>query len=67
MFSFQLLFGTDGYLYIFVGDGGGAGDPNNNAQDKWVNTESHAEPHLNMNTVFPRYGDSHVKDKTSYL
>lgn len=22
----QLLFGDDGYLFIFVGDGGGAGD-----------------------------------------
>ena len=23
----QILFGTDGYLYAFIGDGGGAGDP----------------------------------------
>ncbi|MBI2197015.1 MAG: PQQ-dependent sugar dehydrogenase, partial [Candidatus Rokubacteria bacterium] len=28
----QLQFGSDGYLYIATGDGGGAGDPNNRAQ-----------------------------------
>ncbi len=30
----QMLFGPDGYLYIAFGDGGNAGDPMNNAQDR---------------------------------
>lgn len=29
----QLLFGPDGYLYIFLGDGGAGGDPMNLSQD----------------------------------
>jgi len=28
-----IAFGPDGYLYVGLGDGGGAGDPNGNAQD----------------------------------
>jgi glucose/arabinose dehydrogenase len=32
----QLAFGPDGYLYLGFGDGGGAGDPGNRAQDLGV-------------------------------
>jgi glucose/arabinose dehydrogenase len=32
----MIAFGPDGYLYMSVGDGGGAGDPNNNAQNRAV-------------------------------
>ena len=32
----HLAFGPDGYLYISFGDGGSAGDPNNNAQNRSV-------------------------------
>ena len=31
-----MAFGPNGYLYIGVGDGGGAGDPRNNAQRKYT-------------------------------
>ncbi len=30
----QLAFGPDGHLYIAIGDGGGGGDPQNNAQNR---------------------------------
>jgi glucose/arabinose dehydrogenase len=32
----MLAFGPDGYLYWSIGDGGGAGDPGNNAQSRTV-------------------------------
>jgi glucose/arabinose dehydrogenase len=32
----MLAFGPDGYLYISLGDGGSAGDPQGNAQNPWT-------------------------------
>ena len=35
-----------------------------NSMTLWQGLSKEAGPHLNIKTVFPRYGDSHVKDKT---
>ena len=48
-----LVFGPDGYLYIGLGDGGSAGDPNNNAQS--LNTYLGKMLRIDVNTGDP-YG-----------
>lgn len=48
-----LTFGKDGYLYIGLGDGGSAGDPNNNAQS--LNTLLGKMLRIDVNTGDP-YG-----------
>jgi glucose/arabinose dehydrogenase len=49
-----LAFGPDGYLYIGLGDGGSAGDPQGNAQS----LESYLGKilRINVNTIDPPYG-----------
>ena len=55
-----LDFGPDGYLYAAIGDGGGAGDPENDAQDpnsrlgKILRIEVVADPYAGASPVFFR-------------
>nr|XP_039247883.1 HHIP-like protein 1 [Styela clava] len=48
----QLLFGSDGYLYIFVGDGGHAGDPRGFAQNRTSLLGKILRIDVNSNTTF---------------
>lgn len=49
----SILFGSDGYLYISVGDGGGAGDPQGNGQN--TNTFFGSVLRIDINTTCPGY------------
>lgn len=51
----QLLFGPDGYLYAFVGDGGGAGDPEGDAQslNSYLGKVLRIAPNLNGHYTIP--------------
>ena len=46
-----LVFGQDGYLYVSIGDGGGGGDPNNNAQN--LNSLLGKILRLDVDSAFP--------------
>lgn len=59
----HLLFGPDGYLYIGLGDGGAAGDPQDNAQNpqtllgKMLRIDVNAEPYgIPPDNAFPQGG-----------
>ena len=51
----QLLFGPDSNLYIFTGDGGGGGDPDENAQDvnSLLGKVLRVSPNLNGSRTIP--------------
>lgn len=61
-------FGPDGYLYAGIGDGGGSGDPGNNAQNphsrlgKILRLEVVADPYAGASAVFfrPAPGNAYV-------
>ena len=57
----NILFGPDGYLYIGMGDGGGAGDVNNNAQ----NIDSLLGKILRINVDNPSNGKNYSSPSTN--
>jgi len=67
----QLLFGPDGYLYIALGDGGSAGDPQNNAQNSntflgkmlRIDVETDDDGGYSVPSDNPFVGDENAKDE----
>lgn len=59
----QIAFGPDGYLYIGTGDGGGGGDPFNNAQ----NRASLLGKILRIDTEFATQADVVLAEENIYL
>ncbi|WP_114790230.1 PQQ-dependent sugar dehydrogenase [Niabella yanshanensis] len=64
----KILFGPDGYLYLATGDGGGGGDPSNNAQNG--NSLLGKMLRINVNTLpytlppdNPYVADANVRDE----
>lgn len=59
----SMAFGPDGYLYVGVGDGGGAGDPGNNAQ----NPNSRLGKILRIKVVEDPYAGASVPTNEDFL
>ncbi|KAL5008854.1 hypothetical protein ScPMuIL_014435 [Solemya velum] len=52
----EILFGDDGYLYLFIGDGGAGGDPHGNSQNLSTLLGKVLRININQQTALSPYG-----------
>lgn len=63
----ELLFGPDGYLYIFMGDGGNANDPQNRAQNPLEKLGKTLRIDVNNGSLFAIPPDNPFINNSNYL